>query len=234
LSGWLGAAVTRRQMVVAVLLAAGLWLLAVSGGAWWVHQHWWGQAHITDQPVSLSLPDLMRASADVHSIIHTRLKSDVVVNVPLDQVVDVRVPDTLTGTTRIQTSVPVDTEVSYEANVPVETQVTAEVPVVSWLPSMTVTVPLAFSVPVHVTVPFKASVPLVLDLQATADLPDVLRLPVHARIPLTVPLNQPIEAEVVSRTQFELHGTDVGIPVTIADTLMRMPLSDLRFQPNKP
>lgn len=226
---WLRRAVTRSQMVSTILLAAVLWLGGVMAAGLWLQAHWQGQVQLVEQAVALSLPDRMRASADVTSPVETRLKARPVVMVPLDQVVSVRVPDTITGSTRIEASVPIDTEVIYQADVPVNTEVTANVPVVSWLPSMTVTLPLAFTVPVHLTVPFKREIKVALDIQASADLPDELRLPVRTSLPLTVPLDQPVTAQVLSRTQFELRATEQGIPVTVVSTRLDMPLKNLQL-----
>ncbi len=218
-------------MVITVVLAAACWVAAVLAGVWWFRGHWLTAIQVHDQPLALSLPSGLLASADVHSTVHTLLKATPRIVVPLDQRVSVRLPGEIGGSTRIETTVPVDTEVSYAAEVPVKTEVTMDVPIVSWLPRMTVMLPLAFSVPVKVTVPFKTNLPIALDLQVIAAIPGALDLPLKTRLTLDVPLRQAIAAEVLSRTQFHLLSGIEYMPVMISETTLRMPLQDLSLLP---
>ena len=222
--------VTRGQMVATVALASVAWLAMAVAGLFWFKGQWLAALHVQDQALGLSLPTGLRASADVHSSIHTRLKASPRILVPLDQMVTVSMSQELVGTTHLTATVPIDTEVSYAAQVPVKTEVTMEVPIISWLPSMTVTLPLAFSVPVKVSVPFKTNMPVSLDIKAVARVPHALRLPLKGTMDLIVPLNEPLQAEVLSRTQFELVAGIENMPVMISNTTLKMPLSHLSLQ----
>jgi hypothetical protein len=207
------------------------WLAGVAAAVWWGWQHWHSQAHVRNQPLSLSVPDQLMALAEVPTTVHTRLKATPVVDVPLDQIVVVKMPAQVSGSTRLDVSIPIDTVVQVAAEVPVSTQVRAEVPVVSWLPSLTVSLPIAVTVPVKLSVPFKRDVRVALDLSAQADMPQAMRLPVKTHFPLAVPLDQPLQTQVIGQTQFALRSGGEAIDVTLAEAWLNMPLKNLSLAP---
>ncbi len=229
-AGW-ARPVTRRQAVVAVSLLILVWLIASLVVSWWAWAHWDSQVHLKQQPIGLSLPDQMPAAADVSTSIRSHVRAQPKVLVPINQTVAVRVPDRLSATSQVILDVPIDTVVSQEVAVPVQTVVKAEVPLLAWLPKFTVTVPISVTVPVKVSVPFKRQVRVVLPIRAEADLPDVLQVPLRAQLPITVPIDQPMQALVTRRTSFALRSGGEAFDVTLADAVLRMPLQRLTLKP---
>jgi hypothetical protein len=227
--GWHRPVGWRALIVVSLLILAG-WLVLMTGLVWWLRGHWEALAVIRNIPVSLSLPSGMKASAEVHSVLHTRLDMTQSLAVPVDQLMQVQVMDRLNARAQVHTVVPVSTTVAFAADIPVSTQVQAEVPVVSWLPAMTVNVPVRFVVPVKVSVPVKVDVPLNLDMQVRADVPDALQVPLKATFMARIPIHADIRSQLTRQADFTLaHGIH-AMPLMIESASLNLPFTAVKWE----
>ena len=219
----------RALITVSLLILLG-WLILMTGLIWWVRGHWEALAVMRDIPVSLSLPSGMKASAQVHSVLHTRLDTVQSLDVPVDQWVHVQVVDRVNARAQVNTVVPISTTVAFAADIPVSTQVQAEVPVVSWLPAMTVKLPVSFVVPVRVSVPVKVDVPLDLDMQVRTDVPDPLKVPLKATFRTRIPIHADIHSQLTRQADFTLAQGIVAMPMVIESAALNLPFTDVRWE----
>lgn len=223
--------VSHRQMRTALTGATLLWLTGLAAAAWWAYHHTEGVAEFRQQQLRLRLPDLMHASADINSSLHTRMDTDLVLRVPIDQTLLVELPQLIKGESRLDVEVPVNTDISHQFEVHVKTDIDTRVSVAAWLPDLRVRFPLVLSVPVALHVPVRAQVPLSLALQAQAHMPASVRVPVKTAIDINLPIHQALETAATSRAHFALHALDQGLPVELVYTQLRMPLSNLQLLP---
>jgi hypothetical protein len=223
--------VSRRQLWVVLAGAMALWGVLLGAGALWAYQYMEGVAEFHDQRLTLHLPDLMHASADLNSTIHTRLDTELTLRVPIDQTLVVELPHQIQGQSQLNVDVPIDTEIAHQFVVDIQTDIDTQVSVAAWLPDVSVKFPLRLSVPVSLRVPVKTRVPLSLNLQAQARLPASVRVPVKTAVDILLPVHQPLQIEATSRAHFSLHATDRGMPVELTQTQLHLPLTQLQLLP---
>lgn len=206
----------------AVLLT---WLAGTGWGVWYVHENWEARFAMRDQPVRLRLPAGMRAAADVASPIRTRIDLRPRIPVVVDQVMPVRITDSLFAQARVDTTLPIDTAIEVDTVVPIRTTLMTSVPIKSWLPRVPVSVPVTLDLPVRMRVPVRADVPVALDLDASGELPGTLEVPVRAAFILQPHVRSDLDVRLNATTLFSLTEAPAPIEARIARSQVRVPFN---------
>ncbi|MBH1986805.1 MAG: hypothetical protein I8H76_05750 [Burkholderiales bacterium] len=204
--------------VALVWVSAGVllaWLALMLGATWFVYTALDVRIALRDQPVSLRLPEGMKALADIQGPIHTRLDLRPRISVPVRQTLSAEVSDSLHARVKLQATLPVQTVVHVDQVVPVRTQLQLSVPVFSWLPRFEVTVPVALALPVRMDVPVSLSVPLQLDALVSGVFREPVSVPLDAVFALRPEIHAPLQAQVRRQMAFELLAPMPPVPLVI-------------------
>ncbi|WP_290868115.1 hypothetical protein [Aquabacterium sp.] len=232
LKGW-HRPISRAQLLGVSLVVLGLWLLAMVAGGWAFWQHWETRLLLRHQPLSLTLPEGLLARAEVVAPLRTPIDIRPRIPVTVDQVLDVRLQDSLTARVQLQASLPVDTVVAVRQVVPVQTEVSLPFRfdgLLSWLPAFTVKVPVAMSLPIDMAVPVKTQVPVALDMVVSGQWPDHLPVPLKAQMVVRPRVRAEVSAQLVQQVNFALLGPVQPVDLLITQLDLGLPLRSLGWR----
>lgn len=222
-TGWNRPAGWPALIGVSLLTALG-WLALMVLVFFHVRQEWITVIEVREQALDLQLPVGLQASASIDRPVSTRVVSDSLLPLQIDQQVRVQLPPTLMTQGRVKVVVPVDARLDIDAAIPLDTELTVPVSLHRWLPDFTVQVPVRTSLPLRLSVPVRVDVPVTLDVSARVSLPQVLDLPLKARWQVPVRIDQPIEARLTRDTVFSLEAPVPELAVVLARARLEIPM----------
>lgn len=231
---WLQRRVRRRDMVAVLALALLLWLGLVGSGVALLRSRFDATLALREQAVRLSLPPSMPARAQALTPLRTHLDWTPTVSVPVDQIVRVSLPDTLTAHTMVDSSAPIRTTIDFNGRIPVTIDLDMNLPVRWWLPRVHVKTPVSLMVPVQLSVPIDAQIPLPLDTNVIARIRAPLDVPLRTTLMARVPIHDDAQALAINQTDFTLHSPIDTLDVTVQRADVRLPLRSIEWSRAEP
>lgn len=223
-----------RHLIAGALV---ILLMAMAGGAlagWWLFRNVEARVLLADQPATVSLPEPMRVQADIRNDLDVLIDGDIAATVPIDQVLQVPVRDSLHVMATVDGDVPVRMTVPIRDSIPVDQVVHVDTKVKVDIFGQTLTLPVRGDIPVKTSVPVSMDVPVdqLVRIRFTAPtdvhIKDVLAVPLKAQVSAVVPIHS--EMRVPVRSALEADVQVLGpVPASIVRSELRVPLNTLRF-----
>ncbi len=192
------------------MLSAGLGLVfvvavcgGVAGAAWMLH-HGEARLLLEDQPATVSIPEPIPIKADITNALSILLDGKLTTTVPVDQMIQVPIKDTLHVMATLDHDVPIRMNVPIRDTVPVDQIVHVDSKVSVFVMGHALTLPIRGDVPIKTQVPLSIDVPVDqmvhLSFTAPADvkLTQALNVPLKADIHTTIPLHSSMDVPVRS------------------------------------
>lgn len=225
--------ISRAQLLGVSLVVLVLWFLALVGAGWAFWQHWETRLLLRNQPLTLTLPEGLLARAEVVAPLHTPLDIRPRIPVEIDQVLDVRLQDSLAARVQLQATLPVDTVVAVRQEVPVQTEVSLPFRLegwLAWLPAFQVKVPVSLTLPIDLAVPVRTQVPVTLDMLVSGQWPEHLPVPLKARMVVQPHVRALVAAQLVQQVNFALLGPVQPVDLLITQLDLGLPLRSLGWR----
>lgn len=226
-----------------VVAGAGLILIAAMAGGclagWWLFRHVDARVLLTDQAATIALPQPVRVKADILDALDVLIEGDIATTVPIDQILQVPIRDTLNVMATVDSDVPIRMTVPIRDVIPVDQMVDVDTRVEVDVLGQTLTLPVRGRIPVKTMVPVNLDVPVdqMVRIRFTAPtavrVKDTVAVPLKANISAVVPIHS--EMRIPVRSTLE---ADVTVPqpfhavITRAD--LQVPLRKLDIGFGKP
>lgn len=225
---------SRRRFVIAVILVL---FAAMAGGClvgWLLFRHVDVRVLLANQPATVSLPQPLRVSADVRDALDVLIDGDIATTVPVDQVLQVPVKDTLHVMATVDSDVPIRMTVPIRDSIPVDQTVHVDTRVQVTVLGQTLTLPVRGDVPIKASVPVSLDVPVdqMVRIRFTAPtavhIKDAVSVPLKTTISAVVPIHSEMKVPVRSALRADVH-VPGELPVTIVRSDLNVPLRELAF-----
>ncbi len=217
-------------------------IAAMAGGclsAWWLFRHVDALLLLADQPATVALPQPIRVRADILDALDVLIEGDIATTVPIDQVVQVPIKDTLHVMATVDSDVPIKMTVPIRDVIPIDQTVDVNTKVQVDVLGQTLTLPVRGQVPVKAMVPVKLDVPVdqMVRIRFTAPtevrIKDAVSVPLKADIAAVVPIRSEMRIPVKSALQ-----ADITVPqpfeAVIVHSHLKVPLRQLGFGISQP
>lgn len=225
----------KRQAIPRLLWLGGLFVLAVVLGicaASWIFKSTELRLPVRNQAATVRLPAPIQAKARIANDLDILVRGEVQSKVPIDQVVEVPIQDTLHTVITFDHAVPVKMDVPISVNIPLDQTLHVDSTVQVKVMGQHISLPIRGDIPVKAQIPLKLTVPVDQQIHlkfvapADATLKQTLKVPlktsIDARIPIQgamqVPVKSDLEAQVI---------INHPIPALITHSDLTIPLSQL-------
>lgn len=192
---------------------------------------------VSQQRISLRLPDGLRAQADIKDPVPIRIDGMVSATVPIDQTFQLPLRGTYVAQVAFNADIPLKTRVTYTGSIPIRAFAdlrgsTALVVDSRFLPKfdLLARVPLNFDLPVTLSVPIDTRIALVYRGPLSFTLNQNLALPIRTMVKTTFPLHRDAQAPVLARVGLQVHAPAAAIPLVIEQATLSLPLRQLSLQ----
>lgn len=196
---------------------------------------------VSQQRLSLRLPDGLRAQADIKDPVPIRIDGMVSATVPIAQTFQLPLRGSYVAQVAFNADIPLKTRVTYTGSIPVRAFAdlrgsTALVVDSRFLPKfdLMARVPLNFDLPVTLTVPIDTRIALAYRGPLSFTLNQNLALPIHTVVQTQFPLHRDAQAPVLARVGLQVHAPTTAIPLVIEQAALRLPLSQMSLQRSAP
>lgn len=217
-------------------------IAAMAGGclaAWWLFRHVDARLLLADQPATVALPQPIRVKAEILDALDVLIEGDIATTVPIDQVVQVPLKDTLHVMATVDSDVPIKMTVPIRDVIPIDQTVDVNTKVQVDVLGQTLTLPVRGQVPVKAMVPVKLDVPVdqMVRIRFTAPtevrIKDAVSVPLKADISAVVPIHSEMRIPVKSALE-----ADITVPkpfdAVIVHSDLQVPLRKLVFGIGQP
>lgn len=193
-----------------VLLGA---LIAGAVAGYWLFVNLIVNITLKDQPAAISLPEKIRATAEVTNVLDITMQGDITTSVPFEETLKVPFKGRYDFDVRMSPEVPVEFTVNYDGVIPVDTMasVTAETDIdyktLKQIRNLefSTKIPLDFNLPVNLEIPVKETINLKYEGPISATIDDELKTRVDTTLNATLPVDQTIQSPVTAAIPLEVY-----------------------------
>lgn len=192
---------------------------------------------VSQQRISLRLPDGLRVEADIKDPVPIRIDGMVSASVPINQTFQLPLRGTYVAQVAFNADIPLKTRVTYTGSIPVRAFAdlrgsTALVMDSRFLPKfdLMARVPLSFDLPVTLTVPLDTRIALAYRGPLSFTLNQSLALPIRTVVQTKFPLHRDAQTPVLARVGLQVHAPTTAIPLVIEQATLRLPLSQMSLE----
>ncbi len=229
---------SNRQGMYRILWLGGLFAFAVMlgiGAASWLFKSTELRLPVRNQSAIVRLPQPIQAKARIANDLDILVRGEVQSQVPINQVIEVPIQDTLHTIISFDHAVPVKMDVPLNVTIPLDQILHVDSTVQVKVLGQQLSLPIRGDIPVKAQIPLKLNVPVDQQVHlkfvapADATLKQTLKIPlktsIDARIPIQgamqVPVKSDLEAQVI---------ISQPIPAVISHSDLTIPLSQLGLQ----
>ena len=218
---------------------AGLILIGAIGGGmlvgWWVFSSIDARLLLSNQAASVIIPKPVNVTADVLNNLDIEIDDAITTTVPIDQVIQIPIKDTLHVMASFDNEIPIKLNVPVRDKITIDQVLDVDTVIKADLLGDTHDLPIRGKIPVKAVVPISLNIPVDqlvhLKFNAPADVRIIqpLEVPLKANIAATIPIRSQMSVPVKSALQAAVTVTEPA-DIVITNANLRLPLRTLKLQ----